>query len=126
MTETMDVTMGVVTTMESVPAEVLVGKVPTGELVVELLARADAEGLSLVEPGALLAGLAETVLETARVAEMTERLGYGAYDRPIAPLGQFAQRAPQPDGAHRRRPGLPWEYARAWGCHEIVMPASSG
>ncbi|MHB1802530.1 MAG: hypothetical protein ACYCU5_12885 [Actinomycetes bacterium] len=44
------------------------GKVPTGELVVELLVRGDAEGLCLVGPGALLAGLAETVLETVRAA----------------------------------------------------------
>jgi transposase-like protein len=50
------------------------------ELAVELMARADAEGVSLVGPGGLLAGLTKTVLETALEAEMTEHLGYEAHD----------------------------------------------
>jgi putative transposase len=50
------------------------------ELAGELMARADAEGVSLVGPGGLLAGLTKTVLEAALEAEMTEHLGYEAHD----------------------------------------------
>jgi putative transposase len=50
------------------------------ELATELVARADAEGVSLVGPGGLLAGLTKTVLETALEAEMTEHLGYEPHD----------------------------------------------
>lgn len=50
------------------------------ELAAELMARADAEGVSLVGPGGLLSGLTKTVLETALEAEMTEHLGYEAHD----------------------------------------------
>ncbi len=50
------------------------------ELAVELMARADAEGVSLVGPGGLLAGLTKTVLETALEAEMSEHLGYEPHD----------------------------------------------
>jgi transposase-like protein len=49
-------------------------------LVGELMARAEAEGVSLVGPGGLLAGLTKTVLESALEAEMTEHVGYEAYD----------------------------------------------
>ena len=45
-----------------------------------VVGRADAEGVSLVGPGGLLAGLTKTVLETALEAEMTEHLGYEAHD----------------------------------------------
>lgn len=51
------------------------------EVAAELMARADAEGVSLVGPGGLLAGLTKTVLETALEAEMSEHLGYEAHDR---------------------------------------------
>jgi len=50
------------------------------ELAGELMARAEAEGVSLVGPGGLLAGLTKTVLETALEAEMTEHLGYEPHD----------------------------------------------
>jgi putative transposase len=50
------------------------------ELAGQLLARADAEGVSLVGPGGLLAGLTKTVLETALEAEMSEHLGYEPHD----------------------------------------------
>jgi putative transposase len=50
------------------------------ELATELVARADAEGVSLVGPGGLLAGLTKTVLETALEAEMSEHLGYEPHD----------------------------------------------
>jgi putative transposase len=46
----------------------------------QLMARAEAEGVSLVGPGGLLAGLTKTVLETALEAEMSECLGYEAHD----------------------------------------------
>ena len=54
----------------------------TGEIIDEqqiaeqLLAQANEQGVSLVGPGGLLAGLTKTVLETALEAEMTEHLGY--------------------------------------------------
>jgi transposase-like protein len=66
--------------MEPAPGQALAGKIGTDELAAELLARADAAGVSLVGPGGLLAGLTKTVLETALEAEMTEHLGYEAHD----------------------------------------------
>jgi putative transposase len=45
-----------------------------------LLARARREGVSLVGPGGLLAGLTKTVLETALEAELTDHLGYEKHD----------------------------------------------
>jgi putative transposase len=42
--------------------------------------RAREEGVSLVGPGGLLAGLTKTVLESALEAELTEHVGYEAYD----------------------------------------------
>jgi len=56
------------------------GPRPVEELAAELLARADSEGVSLVGPGGLLAGLTKQVLETALEAEMTEHLGYEPHD----------------------------------------------
>jgi len=53
---------------------------PLAELAGELMARAHADGVSLVGPGGLLAGLTKTVLEAALEAEMTEHLGYEAHD----------------------------------------------
>ena len=46
----------------------------------DLLARARREGVSLVGPGGLLAGLTKTVLETALEAELTDHLGYEKHD----------------------------------------------
>ena len=50
------------------------------QLAVELMDRARDEGVSLVGPGGLLAGLTKTVLESALEGELTEHLGYDAYD----------------------------------------------
>ena len=50
------------------------------QLARELVERARAEGVELVGPGGLLAGLTKTVLETALDAEMTEHLGYDRHD----------------------------------------------
>ena len=46
----------------------------------DLLQRARREGVSLVGPGGLLAGLTKTVLETALEAELTDHLGYEKHD----------------------------------------------
>ena len=46
----------------------------------ELVARARAEGVELVGPDGVLAGLTRTVLEAALEAEMTEHLGYDKHD----------------------------------------------
>ena len=55
---------------------------PRGELDVqlatELIEKAHAQGVSLVGPGGLLAGILKTVLQAALEAEMSEHLGYDA------------------------------------------------
>ena len=68
------------TMMETTPGQALARKIATDDLAAVLLARADAEGVSLVGPGGLLGGLTKTLLETALEAEMTEHLGYEAHD----------------------------------------------
>ena len=50
------------------------------QLAQQLIETARAEGVELVGPGGLLAGLTKTVLETALEAEMSEHLGYEAHD----------------------------------------------
>ncbi len=46
----------------------------------QLMDRAKDEGVSLVGPGGLLAGLTKTLLESALDGELTEHLGYDSYD----------------------------------------------
>ena len=53
---------------------------PLSELAAELMARADADGVSLVGPDGLLSGLTKTVLEAALEAEMTDHVGYEPHD----------------------------------------------
>ena len=53
----------------------------------ELLERAKAEGVSLVGPGGLLAGVTKTVLQAALDAEMADHLGYEKGERPAFPAG---------------------------------------
>ena len=53
----------------------------TEELAAELLARADGDPVRLVGPGGLLGELTKRVLEAALEAELTEHVGYEAYDR---------------------------------------------
>jgi len=62
-------------TIESMPAQI-----DQQQLARELVEKARAEGVELVGPGGLLAGLTKTVLETALDAEMTEHLGYDRHD----------------------------------------------
>jgi len=50
------------------------------DLAVELFDRARSEGVNLVGPGGLLAGLTKNVLEAGLEAELTEHLGYDPYD----------------------------------------------
>ena len=50
------------------------------QLAQELVQRARQEGVSLVGPDGLLAGVTRTVLQTALDAEMTEHLGYAKGD----------------------------------------------
>lgn len=61
--------------IESVPKEI-----DARQLAVQLVEQARAEGVDLVGPGGLLAGLTKTVLETALEAEMSEQLGYDKHD----------------------------------------------
>ena len=51
------------TMMETAPGQALARKIATDDLATVLLARADAEGVSLVGPGGLLGGLTKSVLE---------------------------------------------------------------
>jgi putative transposase len=76
MTETVDST----TTTEGGPAGVLARDIPTEELAVELMERAQADGVRLVGPGGLLADLTKRVLEAGLNAEMTEHVGYEPHD----------------------------------------------
>jgi putative transposase len=75
MTDTMDATSSLATSGGPGSSR------PLSELAAELMARADAEGVSLVGPGGLLAGLTKTLLESALEAEMTDHVGYEAHDR---------------------------------------------
>ena len=50
------------------------------QLAVQLMDRAHEQGVSLVGPGGLLAGLTKTVLQSALEAELTEHVGYDPYD----------------------------------------------
>jgi hypothetical protein len=52
------------------------------QLAAELIERAKAQGVSLVGPDGLLAGITKTVLQAALDAEMTEHLGYEKGERP--------------------------------------------
>jgi transposase-like protein len=56
------------------------GRPSLEQLAVQLMDRARDEGVSLVGPGGLLAGLTKTVLESALEGELTEHLGYDPYD----------------------------------------------
>ena len=66
--------------METAPGQALARKIATEDLAAVLLARADAEGVSLVGPGGLLGGLTKSVLEAGLEAKLDEHLGYGPYD----------------------------------------------
>src|SRR5215207_9413475 len=66
--------------MERAPGSVLAAKIATEELATELLARAETEGVSLVGPGGLLAGLTKRVLEAALEGELTDHVGYEPHD----------------------------------------------
>src|SRR5438128_5690576 len=59
----------------------------------ELVERARSEGVELVGPGGLLAGLTKTVLETALEAELTEHLGH---EHGQAPLGSNVRNGTRP------------------------------
>jgi transposase-like protein len=63
------------------PGQALAGKLSTEELADELMARAASDGVSLVGPGGLLAGLTKRVLEAMLEGEMTDHVGYEPYDR---------------------------------------------
>jgi putative transposase len=69
-------------TIEPVP-----DRIDHQQLAQQLVDAARAEGVDLVGPGGLLAGLTKTVLETALEAEMSEHLGYEPHD----PAGRNGQ-----------------------------------
>jgi putative transposase len=55
-------------------------EVPLEQLATELVTRAERDGVGLVGPGGLLAGLTKTVLEAALEGELTEHVGYDPHD----------------------------------------------
>jgi hypothetical protein len=57
------------------PGRALAGKLSTEELADELMQRAASDGVSLVGPGGLLAGLTKRVLEAMLEGEMTDHVG---------------------------------------------------
>ncbi|GAA0279115.1 hypothetical protein GCM10009527_089340 [Actinomadura nitritigenes] len=57
------------------------------QLAAELVAKARAEGVSLVGPDGLPAGITKTVLQAALEAEMTDHLGYERGECPAHPTG---------------------------------------
>jgi transposase-like protein len=67
--------------MEPAPGQALAGKISTEDLAGELVERAQADGVSLVGPGGLLADLTKRVLEAMLEGEMTDHVGYVPYDR---------------------------------------------
>ena len=69
------------TTVAKAPGMASAAGVATEDLAAELLARAESEGVSLVGPGGLLAGLTKRVLEAALEGEMTGHVGYEPHDR---------------------------------------------
>ncbi len=79
MTDTIDETT--TTVMEPAPGQALARKISTEDLAGELMARAQADGVSLVGPGGLLADLTKKVLEAMLEGEMTDHVGYAPYDR---------------------------------------------
>jgi putative transposase len=68
------------TTVAKTPGKAMAAGVATEDLAAELLARAESEGVSLVGPGGLLAGLTKRVLEAALEGEMTGHVGYEPHD----------------------------------------------
>jgi transposase-like protein len=68
------------TTGAKTPGNATAAGVATEDLAAELLARAESEGVSLVGPGGLLAGLTKRLLEAALEGEMTGHVGYEPHD----------------------------------------------
>jgi putative transposase len=62
-------------TIEPMPAQI-----DQQQLARDLVAKARADGVDLVGPGGMLAGLTKTVLEIALEAEITEHVGYDKHD----------------------------------------------
>ena len=89
--------------MESAPGRALAGKIATGDLADELLARARADGASLVGPGGLLSDLTKQVLESMLESELTEHVGYKAYDPAGHNSGNSRNGTRPPRRIHRRR-----------------------
>ena len=85
--------------------EPMPARIDQQHLAPQLVETARAEGVELVGPGGLLAGLTKTVLETALEAEMTEHLGYDSPRHRGPRRRELPQRHPGQDGAHRDRAG---------------------
>ena len=117
MTETLDAKLAPV--MERAPGRALAGKIATGDLADELLARARADGASLVGPGGLLSDLTKRVLESMLQSELTEHVGYERYDPAGHHSGNSRNGSRHEDGLHGGRP------YRRWRCPGIGPAPSS-
>ncbi|NUP74396.1 MAG: IS256 family transposase [Sinomonas sp.] len=109
------------------------------ELAERLLAQAKEQGVSLVGPGGLLAGLTKTVLETALEAELTEHLGHEHGETPLGsnvrngtrPKTVLTQIGPVQIEVPRDRDGsfapviVPKRARRLGGVDEIVLSLSA-
>ncbi len=109
------------------------------ELAERLLAQAKEQGVSLVGPGGLLAGLTKTVLETALEAELTEHLGHEHGETPqgsnirngTRPKTVLTQIGPVQIEVPRDRDGsfspviVPKRARRLGGVDEIVLSLSA-
>src|ERR1700716_3818553 len=103
MTETMESTCS--EGMEAAPGRALAGKISTDDLAGELMTQAQADGVSLVGPGGLLAGLTRRVLEAMLEGGRTDHVGYETYDPAgRASLREPPERGPEKDGDPRKRP----------------------
>jgi len=67
-------------TIDRTSSEFEQGQPSLEQLAVQLMDRAKDEGVSLVGPGGLLAGLTKTLLESALDGELSEHLGYDPYE----------------------------------------------
>jgi putative transposase len=98
-TDTIDLTSRDVAAGGSEP-----GRPSLEQLAVQSMDRARDEGVSLVGPGGLLAGLTNSVLESALDGELTEHLGYEPYEPVGHHSGRSRKRDAQEDGADQDRP----------------------
>jgi len=91
---------------------------PERSLAEQLVEQARADGVDLVGPGGLLAGLTKQVLEAGLEVEMDEHLGYAKHAVKAATMATRAT-------AHARRRCSPRSVRSRWRCPGIVTAVST-